>query len=140
MNKLIWTLQIVAALAFGASGGMKLATPADTLRANPRMGWTQEFSNGDIKAIGAAEVLGAAGLILPAATGIAPVLTPIAGAGLSVLMGGAVATHVRRREPPVAPAVLGLLALSAGLLRWRRQRLKGDQAIKGSDPLIGRAA
>lgn len=126
MNKLIWTLQALAALAFTASGGMKLATPADTLRANPQMAWSQEFSNGDIKAIGAAEVLGAAGLILPAATGIAPILTPIAGAGLGALMGGAVATHVRRGEPPFAPAVLGILALSAGLLRWRRRAAAGD--------------
>ncbi|MBY0488597.1 MAG: DoxX family protein [Gemmatimonadaceae bacterium] len=121
MNKLLWTLQALVALAFAASGGMKVANP-DALRANPQMAWTQDFSNGDIRAIGSAELLGAAGLILPAATGIVPVLTPVAGTGLALLMGGATATHLRRGEPPVAPAVLGVLALSVGLLRGRRQR------------------
>lgn len=121
-NKVLWGLQILTALAFGGSGAMKLATPADQLRANPQMGWTTEFGDNDIKAIGAAEVLGAVGLIAPAATGIAPLLTPLAGAGLSALMGGAAYTHVRRGEPPVAPAVLGVLALASGLLRWRQRR------------------
>ena len=120
MNKLAWTLQILAAMAFTASGGMKLAKPAAELRANPQMAWANDFSDRDIKAIGAAEALGAIGLIAPAATGVFPILTPIAGAGLAALMGGAVSTHVQRHEPPVAPAVLGLLALTAGALRWRQ--------------------
>ena len=122
MNKVIWTLQAITAFAFAGAGGMKLATPAEELRANPQMGWTTDFGDRDIKAIGAAEVLGAVGLIVPAATGIMPVLTPVAGGGLAVLMGGAAVTHVRRGEPPVAPIVLGVLSLLSGGLRWRRQR------------------
>ena len=120
MNKLIWTLQILAALAFAGSGGMKIATAPADIRANPNMGWATDFSDGVIKAIGAAEVAGAIGLIAPAATNIAPMLTPAAGVGLAALMGGAAYTHVRRNEPPVAPLVLGALALAAGLLRARR--------------------
>lgn len=129
MNKFLWFLQAVVALAFTFSGGTKLATPPDTLRANPQMGWSRDFSNGQIKAIGAAEVLGAVGLIVPAATGIVPVLTPVAGAGLAALMGGATVTHVRRGEGAVAaaPAILGLLALSSGLLRWRRSGAHGKR-------------
>lgn len=122
MNKLIWTLQILAALAFGASGAMKLFTPAEQLRANPQMGWSTEFSDGQIKAIGAAELAGAVGLVLPLALGIAPVLTPVAGVALAILMGGAAMTHIQRHEPPVAPLVLGLLALAAAVLRWRQQQ------------------
>lgn len=121
-NKVLWGLQILTAIALGGSGAMKLVTPAEQLRANPQMGWATEFGDNDIKAIGAAEVLGAVGLIVPAATGIVPVLTPIAGAGLTMLMGGAVYTHVRRGEPPVAPAVLGALAFASGLLRWRQRQ------------------
>jgi hypothetical protein len=45
------------------------------------------------------ELLGAAGLILPAVTGIAPILTPLAAAGLAVMMLLAAFTHVRRKEP-----------------------------------------
>lgn len=122
MNKLIWVLQALTALAFAGAGVMKLTTPVESLRANPQMGWSNDFSANDIKAIGAAEVAGAAGLILPAATGIMPVLTPIAGAGLAALMGGAVVTHVQRKEPPFAPAVLGGLALVSGILRARTNR------------------
>jgi uncharacterized membrane protein YphA (DoxX/SURF4 family) len=129
MNKIIWTLQALVALAFAASGGMKLANP-ENMRANPQMAWTQDFSNGDIRAIGTAELLGGAGLILPAATGILPVLTPVAGTGLALLMGGATATHIRRGEPPVAPAILGVLALTAGLLRWRRLRQSAPIVVR----------
>ena len=120
MNKLIWILQAVTALAFAAAGGMKLTTAPEALRANPQMGWSKDFSDGSIKAIGAAEVAGAAGLILPAATGILPILTPVAGTALTALMGGAAVTHVQRNEPPVAPIVLGLLSLASGVLRWRQ--------------------
>jgi hypothetical protein len=122
MNKFIWTLQILAALAIGGAGAMKLTTPPADIRANPNMGWANDFSDKAILAIGGAEVAGAVGLIAPAATGIAPMLTPAAGVGLAALMGGAVYTHVRRNEPPVAPLVLGVLALAAGLLRAQRIR------------------
>lgn len=122
MNKLVWALQIVAALAFAGAGTMKLVTPADTLRANPQMAWSKDFSNGAIKAIAGAEVLGGVGLIAPAATKILPVLTPVAGVSLGVLMAGAAWTHVQRGEPAVAPIVLGVLAVAAGLLRWRQRK------------------
>lgn len=128
-NKVLWGLQILTALAIGGAGGMKLATPADQLRANPQMAWSTEFSDAEIKAIGAAEVLGAVGLIVPAASGIAPVLTPLAGAGLGMLMGGAAYTHVRRNEPPVAPAVLGVLAIASGLLRWRQRQTRARAVV-----------
>jgi hypothetical protein len=123
MNKLVWTLQILTALAFAGSGGMKLLTAPADLRADPNMGWSTDFSDGAIKAIGAAEVAGAVGLIVPAATNIAPMLTPVAGVGLAALMGGAVYTHVRRNEPTVPALVLGALALAAALLRARQLKI-----------------
>ena len=52
-------------------------------------------------------------LILPAATGIAPVLTPLAAIGLAITMLGAAATHTRRKEPPAIGVNLALLALAA---------------------------
>ena len=68
MNKLVWTLQILAAVAFAGAGTMKLVTAPSALRAKVQMGWSTEFSDGAIKAIGAAEVAGAVGLVAPAAT------------------------------------------------------------------------
>lgn len=122
MNKIIWTLQAVAAALFLAAGGMKLVTPPADLRTNPNMGWSNDFSDGAIRAIGSAEVAGAVGLVVPSATGILPVLTPAAGAGLAALMVGAAWTHLQRGEPVVPPLVLGGLALAAGMLRARQRR------------------
>ena len=69
MGVVAWILQIVLALAFLAAGGMKLARPRPAL-VGAGMGWAEDFSDSAVKGIGAVEVLGALGLILPALTGI----------------------------------------------------------------------
>jgi hypothetical protein len=58
-------------------------------------------------------------LILPAATGIAPILTPIAATGLAVIMVLAAATHIRRKEPS-GVAVNAVLFLLAAAVAWGR--------------------
>ena len=118
MKKLTWTLQIVLALAFAAAGFIKVTTPRAGLMANG-MAWVEDFSDLQVQLIGAAEIAGAIGLILPVATGIAPVLTPLAGVGLALIMGGAVMTHLQRSEPMFVPLVLGLLAATVAYLRFR---------------------
>lgn len=125
MNKLAWALQIVLALAFAAAGSMKLTTSKADLVKNPAMGWANDFSEGQIKAIGGAEVAGAIGLIAPVALRILPVLTPAAGAALAVLMGGAASTHMQRGEPAAAPVVLGLLSAAVAYLRFRLNSTTG---------------
>jgi uncharacterized membrane protein YphA (DoxX/SURF4 family) len=70
-----------------------------------------------VKGIGVLEVLGAIGLIVPAATGIAPILTPVAALGLALVMAAAVLVHVRRKEQFASPLVLGVLALVVAVLR-----------------------
>jgi VIT1/CCC1 family predicted Fe2+/Mn2+ transporter len=112
MNTALWALQGVLALAFTGAGLLKLTRTREALVAQPKMAWAGDFSAGQIKSIGLAEVLGALGLVLPVLLGLPPVLTPIAAAGLTLLMAGAVVTHVRRGEPAVPPAVLGLLSLA----------------------------
>lgn len=119
MKKAAWTLQILLALAFAAAGTMKLITPKAQLVANG-MGWAQDFSDTQVTLIGAAEVLGAIGLVVPAATGILPVLTATAAAGLAAVMAGAVMTHLQRSEPILPPLVLGLLAAGVVWLRLRQ--------------------
>lgn len=108
------------AIAFVAAGSMKVLTPRAELLKNPAMGWASDFSESQIKMIGAAEVVGAVGLVLPSATGIVPVLTPVAAAALAFLMGGAAATHLRRGEPLVVPLLLGVLALVVCYARLRK--------------------
>lgn len=119
MKMLTWTLQILLAFAFAGAGTMKLITSKPELVTNG-MAWAEDFSDTQIKLIGAAEVAGAVGLIVPAATGIMPVLTPVAAAALALIMGGAVATHLQRGESPGPAAVLLMLAALAAFLTYRR--------------------
>ncbi len=113
MNVLAWILSILLAVVNLGAGAAKLATPRSKLVQNPRMAWATDFSDGAVKGIGTAEVLGAIGLILPWATGIAPVLTPIAAVGLAVLQAGALATHLRRKERQPLPLNAVLIAVAA---------------------------
>jgi uncharacterized membrane protein YphA (DoxX/SURF4 family) len=118
VNVVLWVLQGLLAAGFLGAGGMKLTQPYEKL--GKTMGWVTHFQPPAVRLIGAAEALGALGLILPAATHIAPILTPIAATGLAVAMIGAVITHVRLRDPisMMAPAAV-LLVLSA-VVAWGR--------------------
>ena len=78
MNKILWVVQILLALAFVMAGAMKLFTPIADLAA--QMGWPDESSALLVRFIGLAEVCGALGLILPSALRIRPSLTPLAAA------------------------------------------------------------
>jgi uncharacterized membrane protein YphA (DoxX/SURF4 family) len=117
VNIVAWILQIVLAVAFLAAGGMKLARPKPAL-VGAGMGWAEDFTDTNVKLIGAIEVIGAIGLIVPWATGIAPILTPLAALGLALVMAGAVVVHVRRKEQFVPPLVLGILSLVVAVLRF----------------------
>ena len=106
----VWIVSGLLALAFLAAGIMKSTRPyAKTVESMP---WAGDFSALQVRAIGILEILGAIGLILPALTGILPVLTPIAAAGLALIQVGAIITHVRRKEYKVIPANAVLLALA----------------------------
>jgi len=118
MTIALWILNGLLALAFVAAGAMKVARPKSALVASG-MGWADDFADPTVKLIGAAEVVGGIGLILPLLTGIAPILTPIAAAALTVVMIGAVAVHVRRKEnatPSIVLAVLSAVSAVVGFL------------------------
>lgn len=118
MNVVLWILAPLLAVAFAAAGGMKLMQPKAKLAATNGMGWTDDYSAGMIKTIGALEVAGAVGLVFPPLLGVAEWLAPLAALGLTALMVGAILTHRRRKEPFVVPAVLGALALFVAVLRF----------------------
>jgi uncharacterized membrane protein YphA (DoxX/SURF4 family) len=128
MHKALWALQVLLALAFAGAGSSKLATSKADLVANPNMAWAQDFSAMEIKLIGAAEVVGAIGLVAPMATGLRPVLTPLASGGLALLMGGAVATHASRGEPWSTPLILGALAAVVAIARFRARHEVASRA------------
>jgi uncharacterized membrane protein YphA (DoxX/SURF4 family) len=117
MGIALWIIQGLLAAAFAGAGAMKLVKSKTALDANPRMGWAKDFTAAQVHLIGLAEVAGAIGLIVPSALNVVPVLTPVAAACLLALMLGAAAVHVRRKEPPVPPLVLGALALAVAIGR-----------------------
>ncbi|HEX6307492.1 MAG TPA: DoxX family protein [Longimicrobiales bacterium] len=80
----LWTAQILLALAFAFTGTGSLTRPIDDL-AEVAV-WPGEVPAALVRAIGAAELAGALGLILPSLTRIRPSLTPLAAAGLAGVM------------------------------------------------------
>jgi uncharacterized membrane protein YphA (DoxX/SURF4 family) len=104
------------ALVFLGAGSFKLTQPKDKLR--PQMGWVDDYSDNGVKTIAGLELLGALGLVLPWATGIAKVLTPLAALGLAIIMIGAVYTHMKRKEPWLPQLVLAILTIVVAVIRF----------------------
>ena len=118
MNVVLWIVAGVLAAAFLASGLIKVAQPKKKI-VDSGMGWAEDFSDGAVKGIGALEVLGALGLILPAVFDVATVLVPIAATGLALIMLGAAVTHARRKESQMVVVNVVLLLLAA-FVAWGR--------------------
>lgn len=112
MNAVVWVVTGLLAALFLLAGTMKVARSKEQLLADPRMGWAEAYSPGMLTLIGAAEVLGALGLVLPGALDVATWLVPAAAIGLAVIMVGAVLTHLRRGEGQSAVLNAVLLALA----------------------------
>jgi len=110
MNVALWVVAGLLAAVYLGAGLAKLTRPKESLA--PAMGFVEDYSAGAVKAIGAVEVLGALGLVLPQATGIAPVLTPVAAVGLAIVQLGAIRVHVRRGERQQLPVNVVLLVLA----------------------------
>ena len=110
MNIALWIVQGLLALAFMMAGFMKTTRPIDKLAVN--MKWAGALSPWMVRVIGALEILGAIGVILPAATGILPWLTPVAAIGLVLTMVGAMILHGSRKEWPHIGTNLVLLLLA----------------------------
>ena len=120
MNVALWIVSGLLAIAYLAIGGMKIVKSPKQLAENPNTAAVaEELSTPAIKAIGAIEVAGALGLILPWLTGIAPILTPIAALGLVAVQIGAMVFHGRRREFKQWPVNLAFAGLAA-FVAWGR--------------------
>jgi hypothetical protein len=115
LNIALWIVQVLLALLFLFAGGAKLVWPPEKL-AGP-VALPLLF----IRFIGVAEVLGAAGLILPSLLRISPGLTPLAALGLVLIMIGAVAVTLigGMIGPALLSLVVGLLAAFVAYGRWR---------------------
>lgn len=124
MNYVLWIVQGLLALIFLFTGGTKLILPIEVLtEQTPLPGLFVRF-------LGVAEVLGAFGLILPGLLRIWPLLTPLAGSGLVIIMIGATVLTLVGVVPVGAamaliPLVIGILSAFVTYGRWRLVPLHG---------------
>jgi hypothetical protein len=102
----LWTVQVLLAALFLFTGGLKLVLPLEMLKG------PIELPGAFVRFLGAAEVIGAFGLILPGLFAIRPRLTPLAASGLLIIMIGATVLSFIGGGVPMAamPFVVGLLA------------------------------
>jgi uncharacterized membrane protein YphA (DoxX/SURF4 family) len=112
----LWILQGLLAALFLFAGVMKLVMPVEAM-AGP-----VALPGAFLRFIGVAETLGAVGLVLPWMLRIKPWLTPLAAAGLVIIMAGATAITGIWMAPSAAivPFVVGLLAATLAVGRWGR--------------------
>jgi putative oxidoreductase len=113
----LWTAQIALAIVFALAGGMKVSTPAAELAK-----MAPGFPLALLRFIGIAELAGSIGIILPALTRIAPVLTPLASSGFVIVMASAAVLHLVRGElgELAVVVVLGALACFVAWGRFKR--------------------
>ncbi|MFD8708195.1 DoxX family protein [Kitasatospora sp. NPDC059648] len=120
MNLALWIVTALLAAVYLFGGAFKVLVPKERIAAAGRSGrWVEDFGAGGVKAIGAVEVLAALGLVLPAVLGIGRVFVPLAALGLVLLMAGAAAVRLRRREYGLV-AVEVLYVLLAAFVLWGR--------------------
>ena len=111
MEIALWIVQGILAVLYLLAGSMKAF---QTAKARESMPWAKRHPENYVRMIGAFEILGAIGLIVPVLTGILPWLTPLAAAGLAVVQLLAIfMEHLPNKETKVLPmnALLAILAV-----------------------------
>ena len=122
MTYALWVVQGLLALLFLFAGGMKLVLPLEAMQGPVALPGLF------LRCIGVAEVLGALGLVLPGLLRMRPGLTPLAAAGLVIIMTGATVVTVAGGQlaPALISVVVGLLAAFVAFGRWRLAPLRGS--------------
>ncbi|MER5883396.1 DoxX family protein [Streptomyces sp. NPDC001941] len=110
MDVAYWIVAGLLALFYLYGGALKVLRDPERLR--PMMAWVDSTPLPALRAIGAVEVLGSLGLLLPPLTGIAPWLAPAAATGFVLLQIGAIRVHLRMGDRQIALNVC-LLVLAA---------------------------
>ena len=120
MNLALWIVAGLLAVVALSGGISKTFVPKAKLAELPGGQWTGDVGAGFVKTLGILELLAAAGLILPAVVGVAPVLVPVTAVCWVLLMVGAMITHLRHGGLDKFVALnLTYLALAA-FLAWGR--------------------
>jgi putative oxidoreductase len=119
MNIALWIVQLLLAALFGFAGTLKATTPIPQLAHS--ITWAPDMPEALVRFIGLSELAGALGLLLPAATRIAPWLTSLAAGGLTLVMLFATVFHLARGEMQNVPITV-ILGLLAAFVSWGRAR------------------
>jgi uncharacterized membrane protein YphA (DoxX/SURF4 family) len=116
MNILLWIIQVLLALLFIFSGSMKFAITVEQLNEQPVF-----LPRIFLDFIGVCEILGGIGLILPALLRIKPSLTPLAAAGLAIIVAGATVITLMGPMKGLAlvPFITCVLCIFVAFGRWR---------------------
>ena len=117
LNIFLWAAQIILAAMFLMTGAMKLTSPIEQLSA--MLPWTKDVPDGLVRFIGASELMGGIGLLLPSILRIKPILTPIASLGLALIILFATMLHISRGESPVIGIHIIIMAISI-FIAWGR--------------------
>jgi hypothetical protein len=96
MNIALWIVAGVFGFGYVAGGIVKLTMPYEKYAA--KLGWPEDFTPGNVRFMGAVEILGGIGLVLPGLVGVAPVLVPVAASCMALYMAGAITERLRRAE------------------------------------------
>ncbi|WP_019819572.1 DoxX family protein [Saccharomonospora saliphila] len=119
MNLALWIVTGLLAVVMVVGGTTKLFIPREKLAATTHGGWTNDFSDGFVKTLGAVEFLAAIGIVVPAVVNIATFMVPVTAVCWVLLMIGAMITHLRRQEKLPVAANLIYLAMAA-FVAWGR--------------------
>ena len=111
MELAYWIVAGLLAAFYVYAGGKKVAQSQEQLQ--PMMGWVDRVPMPLVRVIGVLELLGAAGLILPPLTGIAPGLALAAAIGYVLLQVGGIGLHLSRGEARLIGLNVGLLVTAA---------------------------
>ncbi|MFI7282421.1 DoxX family protein [Micromonospora chersina] len=119
VNLALWLVTgLLAAVLLGSTS--KMFVPREKIASvGTAAEWVLDFSPGALRAIGALEILAAAGLVLPAVLAAAPVLVPVTATGVALLFAGAATMRLRRGERVTIVPDLVYLALAA-FVAWGR--------------------
>lgn len=119
MNLALWVAAgLLAAVAL--TGGISKSFVSKKKLSGTHGGeWTQDVSGGLVKTLGGLEILAAAGLVLPAATGLIPVMVPVTAVCWMLLMVGAMITHGRLGQYKLVMLNVVYLALAL-FIAWGR--------------------
>ena len=122
MNVVLWIASAVLVVVFAASGVAKSTQSRERLIATGQTG-IAPFPMPVVRLTAVCEILAAIGLVLPWASGVAPVLTPVAALGLVLVMCGAAVSHASLREPRNVAINLALLLTACFVAAGRLAQL-----------------